>query len=371
MKEGGIMLKKFTVKNFRGFENLEYDLSKTHDYKYNTQSIKNGISKNSLIYGKNAVGKSNLGFAIFDIVMTITDRASHMKRYYNNYKNINDIDKPAIFIYEFIFDNDLLKYEYSKNDVDTLLYEKLSINDKIIIDYDFEGTKKDINIPEAKKLNFEYYENEISIVKYILNNTNLNGDHVIKKLMEFVNGMLWFRSVEANQYIGFKKESETLVDIIVKNDKLKDFQDFLSANEIKYKLVLMDNMGVKRICIKYSNGKIADFEQIISTGTRSLWLYYCWKLSFSSLSFVFIDEFDAYYHYELAAKTIEALKEQEHLQSIVTTHNVSLMNNKLTRPDCVYIITSKGINNLSNSTDKELREAHNLEKLYKEGSFVE
>jgi hypothetical protein len=43
---------------------------------------------------------------------------------------------------------------------------------------------------------------------------------------------------------------------------------------------------------------------------------------------VFI-EFDENYHFELSAEIIKFLNEQENLQTIVTTHNVSLMSNIL------------------------------------------
>ena len=92
---------------------------------------------------------------------------------------------------------------------------------------------------------------------------------------------------------------------------------------------------------------------------------------FQDVSFVYLDEFDSNYHFELAADIVKFLNAQDNLQSVVTTHNVSLMSNKITRPDCVYIISNNKINNLSNCTEKELREAHNIEKLYREGSFTE
>jgi len=47
------------------------------------------------------------------------------------------------------------------------------------------------------------------------------------------------------------------------------------------------------------------------------------------------------------------------------------MQNKLTRPDCCYIMTPNKITNLCNSTSKEIREAHNLEKMYINGAFNE
>ena len=65
---------------------------------------------------------------------------------------------------------------------------------------------------------------------------------------------------------------------------------------------------------------------------------------------------------------VEKLKETG-VQFILTTHNTSIMTNDLLRPDCYFEMTKKQIRSLSKSTQKELREAHNIEKMYKSGSF--
>lgn len=374
MHKGDIMLRKFKVRNFRGFKDeIEFDLTKINDYQFNKQCVKNGIGKNILIYGKNGVGKSNLGFALFDIVMTLTDKSRQMIEKYSNYKNLDNADEDVEFKYEFQFGKDILYYEYRKKNIETMSYEKLIYNNKLILEYDFnDKSKKIINIREAKNLNWKYEDtnNNISVVKYIVNNTILSPESPLSLLMDFVNSMLWFRSVKSNEYIGLKNGTESLNDIIIKNEKLKDFEQFLKEYGINYKLTQLQNSSGNEIGIKFKNG-VGNFNTIISTGTESLWLYYCWKIFFNDIKFVYMDEFDANYHFELSAEIIKFLNEQEDLQSIVTTHNVSLMSNKITRPDCVFIISDNRINNLSNCTEKELREAHNIEKLYREGSFTE
>ena len=99
-------------------------------------------------------------------------------------------------------------------------------------------------------------------------------------------------------------------------------------------------------------------------------LFYCWYLQMlkNEVSFVFIDEFDAFYHHELSRLIINKLKESG-VQFVVTTHNTSIMSNDLLRPDCYYLMYNDKILPLSKCTNKELREAHNIEKIYKSGAF--
>ena len=81
------MLAKFRVSNFKNFkENFELDFTKVNKYDFNKECIKNDLINNSIIYGKNVVGKSNLGFAIFDIVGHLTDKTKE-ERFYKHYTN--------------------------------------------------------------------------------------------------------------------------------------------------------------------------------------------------------------------------------------------------------------------------------------------
>ena len=75
--------------------------------------------------------------------------------------------------------------------------------------------------------------------------------------------------------------------------------------------------------------------------------------------------------YEKEGFPADKILNYKNFQTLLTSHNTYLMQNKLTRPDCCYIMTENRINSLFNSTDKEIREAHNLEKMYINGAFNE
>ena len=63
------MLTNFTVRNFKSFnEEFVFDLNDTNGYNFNKDSVIDGVVENAIVYGRNGVGKSNLGLAVFDII---------------------------------------------------------------------------------------------------------------------------------------------------------------------------------------------------------------------------------------------------------------------------------------------------------------
>lgn len=76
------MIKCFSVKGFKNFsEKITLDFSNVRDYRFNSRCLTNGLVSKSIVYGKNSVGKTNLGLAIFDIV-------SHLKTDFNLLKRL-------------------------------------------------------------------------------------------------------------------------------------------------------------------------------------------------------------------------------------------------------------------------------------------
>lgn len=370
---GDVMLCKFKVKGYKGFnDEIELDLTNHNDYKFNGDMIKENIINKAIVYGKNASGKSNLGLAIFDIIFHLTDKNRSMEGIIKpNYLNLDGNHKYAEFSYEFKFGNEKIIYKYRKENLDKLIYEEIEYNGEKIVQYDFLNPEnKIIKVEDAEYLNWEYNDKNLSAVKYICNNSRFNNNNPLAKMMDFVNGMLWFKSVDFNAFIGLQKNADRLDNIIIENNKTDDFQAFLKKYGIEYEIVELDTLGGKILGVKKQN-ILAAFESIISSGTRTLWLYYCWEIYFSKVKFLFIDEFDATYHFELSAEIVKRINKQSSFQSILTTHNTYLLSNKLSRPDCSFVVDGQKIKSLPHYTEKELREAHNIEKLYREGEFLD
>ena len=200
-------------------------------------------------------------------------------------------------------------------------------------------------------------------------NININKDKRCHANYESIlTYMLLFYSLDGRGYEGFMNGTESVAEGIVNSGKVKDFQEFLQENGIIYDLYGCEVDGRKTIYCHFDN-KDADFFKIASTGTRSLALFYYWYIRMEKASFVFIDEFDAFYHYELSEAVQKRLSGMKGVQIFTTTHNTDLMSNDLLRPDCYFLLENNGIKAISELTEKELRQAHNLQKMYKAGAF--
>ena len=370
------MLIEFKVEGFKNFEKeLVFDLSKTRNYNFSENAVKNGIVKTGLIYGINGSGKSNLGSAIFDIILHLTEKEK-LINLYSHYLNLSNSNIMAKFYYKFKFEDDILEYEYQKDKPQNLVSEVVKINNKLISEYDYLTNKFNLNLEGTENLNKNLNGNNISFIKYINNNINPEIDSelfkikkIIEKFINFVDNMLFFASLDGNFYQGFKKGTENLHEIILSKGKLKDFENFLKEAGIFYKLIEKKIGKDRRIYCKFKSGEV-DFFEIASKGTCSLTLFYSWLISLDKVSFVFIDEFDAFYHVDLAKRVVEELLKLN-IQAILTTHDTTIMTNDLLRPDCYFVLSEGKIKSLPDLTEKELRQAHNLEKMYRAGAFNE
>ncbi|TEW42848.1 AAA family ATPase [Psychromonas algicola] len=368
------MLSKFSVQGFKNFEKkITLDFTDTKGYNFNDKYILNGVVNKGLIYGRNGVGKSNLGFAIFDIIKHITDKniENHM---YNNYINADSDSNIAEFSFEFLFDCGSVIYKYGKSNLETLIYEELFINDELFAHIDRRKSSfADINVKGAETLDTNIGHSNLSVLSYINKNALLSPDTnnaCFSEFIKFVNGMLFFRSLDTNNYIGFEQGSTAILEDITKKGNIKDLEKFLNLAGVDCQLTEIEIEGSKSIGFKFKN-KTIPFYSIASQGTKSLSLFYFWLQRFqesTDVTFIFIDEYDAFYHHELSELVVEKLLACS-AQSLVTTHNTSVISNDLLRPDCYFMLTKNDFKSLSHRTRKDLREAHNIEKMFKAGAF--
>ena len=355
------MLKKYTVSNFKNFKDeISLDFSKIGEYSFNMDSL-----SMRLIYGRNATGKTNFGRALLDIKILLYGMQS---------SGLINEDGAAKFKYEFKFGNDEVVYKYSRFSNTELCDEELYINGEAIFKCDFKNSKFDfqgLSIISAETVNTNRYVNKdemdneyvLPFLRWLINNTAFSDDSVLIQLFEYVRKMDMITVGHDLLY-----SNRNFFENLKNPAYLHNFEDFLNLMGIECKLVLQE-LPDGQVELYFSQNKLVPFYSTASSGTLALTSLY--QKIVSNPSLIYIDDFAAFYHYEMAEKLICYFKDKyPECQFIMTSHNTNLMTNKIMRPDCLFILSSKGtLTALCDATERELREGHNLEKMYISGEF--
>lgn len=372
------MLRKFKVKYFAGFDNeIVLDLSNPKNYEFKPQCVSpDGTIRTAVIHGINGVGKSNLGLAIFDIFKNLTD-FQFFSDLYPPYLCANRPDdiEAAEFEYIFRFENQTVVYSYAKRSLNEFVRERLTIDDETVIDFDrSEGNTRFITLlPGSETLNNSLDISSMSVLKYVYRNTQrpeTSQNRAFNAMFEFVEHMLFYKHLDIKAYISEPPTSNNLMLEIIEAGALKKFETFLRNSGIKANLRVVGRGDQRQIVNVYKRETLPLLE-VISTGTAALMLFFCWYLRIvrGGVTLLFIDEFDAFYHFKLSRNIITLLRDTPGIQFILTSHNPATITNSLLRPDCYFLMDRSGVSSLPSRTPKDLREAHNIEKMYKAAAF--
>ena len=374
------MLKKFEVSNYKNFkEPIQIEFDKTGGYQFNAECITDDIISKMLIYGRNATGKTNLGKALMDISFNMTG-IPFFPTQKGIYLNADSYKKAATFKYEFQFKNDRVMYIYKKLSEAELYDEELILNGDKIFYCNFETKQYDfnnLNKIEADTVNIERYLQGIDVVnsqedenqslpflRWIINNTALKEDSILLCLDDYIKRMSML-TVGSGGLMRPRRFYDSFYEILDNENALKDFEDFLNIMGVKCELEL-NSLPDGQMELYFKHKKLVPFFETASSGTLSLINLYRRILVGRNSSMLYMDEFDAFYHYEMAENVIRFFKmKYPECQIVMTTHNTNLMTNRIMRPDCLFILSQKGtLTALCDSTERELREGHNLEKMY-------
>ncbi len=380
------MLKKFVLRNYKNFKDDIYiDFDNVAGYQFSTDCITDGVISKMLIYGRNATGKTNLGKAIMDIYSSLFGWMGYINK--GIFLNADSSEDHASFSYVFQFDGQELEYKYTRFSEMELKDEELSIEGVRIFKCNFGSKTYDFDNLEyvgAETANTERYlqslkerkemeesgEQGLSFLRWLISNVAFGNDSLLLKLSDYVRRMAMI-TVSNIMLIRPERMNSAFYEALKKPEMLRDFEEFLNAMGIECRLILKELPdGQKELY--FAHERLVPFYGNASSGTLALVnLYRKFVLVMKNASFVYLDEFDAFYHYEMAENVIRFFKKKyPKCQIIMTSHNTNLMTNRLMRPDCLFILSRRGtLTSLCNATPRELREGHNLEKMYISGEF--
>lgn len=389
--EGKYMLKRFTVKNYKNFkDSICIDFEKIAGYQYNKDCLTDDLLSKILIYGRNATGKTNLGRALLDIRFMLIQNFFYMNHREGVFLNADSTEDFATFSYAFQFDRKELIYQYTRFSDFELRDEKLMIDGALIFQCDFAKKSYDFCNLEgiyAETANVERYlealqkrreEDEMAefilpFLRWLINNIALENDSILLRLTDYVRKMQMITANNGNAMTFYlSRVQDSFFKSLEKEKNLDDLEEFLNQMGVACKLKLKEMPdGQKELY--FAHKKLVPFFENISSGTLALVNLYRQIVSKGwDISLLYLDEFDAFYHYEMAKNVVQYFKKRyPRCQLIMTSHNTNLMTNRQMRPDCLFILSTSGkLTSLCDATSRELREGHNLEKMYISGEFA-
>lgn len=384
--QGGIdiMLKKFTVENYKNFlEPVTIDFCNVGGYQFNTNCLCDDYIGKMLVYGRNGTGKTNLCNAIIDIAISSVYLINNES---NSFLNADSKNESAKFSYVFQFAKNELEYTYEKSSMAQYSFEALLLNGIEIFRFDYiqnTYSYENLNLISAETIVVERFlesknneniegieaENSISFLRWIFGNAVFSNESPILELRSFINRMRASSISTLNR--AFMRKKDAFFDSLLNKNNLSKLEEFLNDMGVNCKLEskkLPD--GQIELYFKYK--RLIPFFENASSGTIVLFnLYRRLVTSMKNMSFCYMDEFDAFFHYEMSERFLNYFKEKfPNCQMVFTTHNTNLMANEIMRPDCIFILSQKGeLTPLNRATTRELREGHNLEKMYISGEF--
>lgn len=380
------MLKEFEVKNFKNFhDNLSINFGSIGGYQFGKDCITDNIISKMLIFGKNGTGKSNLGIAITDIVYSLLDFPGNIAGD-NIYVNADSNDDYVEFKYTFIFNNlNCVIYKYSKFSDLELRDEELIIDGQSIFycnylekDFNFDNLRyisesviidRYLDTINKNKSTDDIVERVLPFLKWLISNSALKSNSVLLKLYDYVSRISML-TIGTMLLYRPKRMYNNFFEVLSDNDELRKFEEFLNIMGVKCSLIskkLPDNRNE----LYFKHKRLIPFYENASSGTLALLNIYRRYFTGQTPSLMYLDEFDAFYHFEMAENLLKYLKSRfPNSQIIFTSHNTNLLSNRLFRPDCIFILSRAGkLTSFNNATKRELREGHNLEKMYISGEF--
>lgn len=421
------MILEFKIKNYLSFkEEVTFSFEATADKnleEYYVTEVVPGVRilKLGIVYGANASGKSNLisSLEYLSFLVGKIRKDKEEKTDFVPFKFGETKDQPGQFDLTFYLDTQ--KYVYSLILDEYIIYKEAlyyypSIQPALVFKRTYDEVSKTSKIEFGSKIKITKSAREELQLKSIKNTTVLAASRQVNYSIEEIEKVVnWFRqqfldSIEPHarltDYITEKiREDEefrkyainslskayfNISDLRVKEEFQKVPEDFLRMVEASNlpedeKDKILKDKGIVQVKIEFEhiieeNGKTDKYYlpvDLQSAGTiRYLGLIAPFYEMYKNNAFLSIDEIESSMHALLVNHLIREFlmngRESKHAQLLVTTHNISLLNEKdLLRKDAVWFTNKKenGATELYSMADFDIRKELSYYNAYKIGKF--
>lgn len=369
------MLTKIELENFKSFKNRTIiDLQSTNYKILNNSNVnENGILKGAIFVGGNATGKTNVILSL-KLLLDLLFREKLIN--IGTYKCLFSQESNIKLSYEFIIDEEKIRYCIEYDTKEKSLIEILYVNDKEVLNRIGKSAKSNI----TENSIFEDLDNKTLILRTIYFNTKFSNYPILKKWFDFLINSIYMDAsvrVRSNTY-----ENLSLIDYLDKNgeSEVNNFFDKYNFNQrIEYtekstgNMISIDTDGDKTIFFKRKGIDEPIPYVFESLGNKNLLnmlpsFFHIVKNS----GMLIIDEFSSAFHNELEELLIKFfMTNSKNSQIFIVSHSTNLLSNSIFRPDQEYAVEFNDMygSKLNRFSNDKPREAQNIEKMYNSGCF--
>lgn len=374
------MLKKITLDNFRSFKNrVTVELAKTSYNMLSHNAGDNGVLKGCIFVGANGSGKSTIIRGIkllLDLLFSekILDLGSFLcvfgeRRQYS-------------VEYEFIIENEVIRYSFEVDTEKELISEKLYLGDKMLLDR--MGFSAKSYIADS---NGADYRSEVSkdtlFLRTLYFNTKFAFNPVLSAWIDLLKGSAYINmherqiihygktDVSITRYLdnGFRETVNRFFDdhgfeqSIVINRDTQDGTPFSIGDTDIENMILVKHKGIN-LPIPFAQESVGNqnllrilpaFLTVIHNGGMLL-----------------IDDFSGAFHNDLESLLVRYFMEKSnHSQLLFVSHSTNLLSNSILRPDQEYSVEFRNEegSSVNRFSSEQPRSAQNIEKMYLSGVF--
>lgn len=376
------MLSKIIMKNFKSFKSKAViDFTKTNYAVLNDTNVAdNGVLKGTVFVGANASGKSNALLSIKVLLDLLFMEKEINTRFL--FCLFSDDTEFAIDYY-FKIENREIRYEIKINPVKGLIFEKLYLDKKVLLER--MGLSGKSYFVDNKEIS--YNDNEVDkntlLLRTIFFNTRFAGNDTLKKWFEFLQTSVYFNVFEKSVK-SYGKEDLGLINYLKENgaghiNKFFDLYNFEQnieyANESKSDkfIIKSGNSEEKMLFFKRKGINIPIPFTEESLGNRTLLnMLPAFLKVLNNNGLLLVDEFSSGFHNDLEELIIRYfMKMSNKSQIIFVSHSTNLLSTSILRPDQIYSVSFDEENGsqIKRFSDEQPRVAQNLEKMYLSGVF--
>lgn len=376
------MLTKITLDNFKSFKNrVTVDLTKTNYTILPKNVADNGVLKGCIFVGANASGKSTIILGIkllLDLLFLERNLNSGVFRCVFGERRQYSLE------YEFLIENQTIKYSFEADAKNDIISEKLYLNDKLMLERMGLSAKAYISEPIGVNYDQSVVGRDTLFLRTLYFNTKFTSSPILSAWMDYLKSSVYINLFD-KMIIPYGIAEVSLLRYLDNGgcEAINSFfNEYNFEQNIEYEhssqgggiqFIVGDDNNKKSIFFKRKGIDIPLPIMEESLGNQNLLrILPAFLTVIKNGGMLLVDEFSSGFHNELESLLVRYFMEKaNHAQMLFVSHSTNLLSNSILRPDQEYAVEFRNENGSSvrRFSSEQPRSAQNIEKMYVSGVF--